>query len=266
MSDESAHPIQVERRGAVATVTMQRPQAHNALNTALKVALRDALADVAADDDVRAVVLTGSGRAFCVGQDLAEHAATLELGGAAAFATVAEHYAPITTSLVTMPKPVVAAVNGTCVGAGLGFALAADLRVLAAGATLGTAFTGIGLTCDSGLAATLSAAVGAARARELVLLAPTFDAAQAAAWGITGQVVPPDDVATTAAALADRLAAGPTRAFAESKALLAAAPGAPLADVLAWEGEAQVRLGDSEDHRGAVAAFLAKERPTFEGR
>ncbi len=263
MSDQ---PVHVERRGAVATVTMQRPEAHNALDTALKVALREALDEVAGDEAVRAVVLTGTGRAFCVGQDLAEHATALGGGGAAAFATVAEHYGPITTALATMPKPVVAAVNGTCVGAGLGFALACDLRVMAEGATLGTAFTGIGLTCDSGLAATLPAAVGAARARELVLLARTFDPAQAVSWGISGEVVPPEEVAATAAALAERLAAGPTRAYAESKLLLDAAPGAPLAEVLAAEGEAQVRLGDTEDHRRAVADFLGKRTPTFAGR
>lgn len=269
MSDQSGpadEPVTVERRGAVATVTMQRPDAHNALDTALKVALRDALAGVAADDDVRAVVLTGSGRSFCVGQHLGEHSGALEGGGAAAFTTVAEHYAPITTSLATMPKPVVAAVNGTCVGAGLGFALACDLRVMAEGATLGTAFTGIGLTCDSGLAATLAASVGEARARELVLLAATFDPAQAVAWGIAGEVVAPAEVAATAAALADRLASGPTRAYAETKQLLGLAPHAALADLLAAEGEAQKRLGDTEDHRGAVAAFLARERPTFAGR
>jgi len=266
MADQSGHPAHVERRGAVATVTMQRPEAHNALDTALKVALRDALAEVASDDGVRAVVLTGSGRAFCVGQDLAEHASALEGGGGAAFSTVAEHYAPIVTSLTTMPKPVVAAVNGTCVGAGLGIALACDLRVMAEGATLGTAFTGIGLTCDSGLAATLPAAVGGARARELILLARTFDPAQARAWGISGEVVPPEEVADTAAALADRLAAGPTRAYAESKAVLAASAGASLDAVLAMEGEAQIRLGNTEDHRRAVSSFLVKERPTFDGR
>lgn len=266
MSDQSVQPVHVERRGAVATVSMQRPEAHNALDTALKVALRDALAEVAADADVRVVVLTGSGKAFCVGQDLAEHAAALEDGGGSALSTVAEHFSPITTALATMPKPVVAAVNGTCVGAGLGFALACDLRVLADGATLGTAFTGIGLTCDSGLAATLAASVGAARARELVLLARTFDPAQAVAWGIAGEVVPAAEVAETAAALADRLAAGPTRAYAESKRLLDLAGTAPLAEVLAAEGEAQARLGDTDDHRGAVAAFLAREKPTFTGR
>lgn len=269
MSDQPApsdEPVRVERRGAVATVTMQRPDAHNALDTALKTALRDALTAVAADDEVRAVVLTGAGRSFCVGQDLREHAASLDGGGEAAFSTVAEHYSPITEALATMPKPVVAAVNGTCVGAGLGFALACDLRVLAEGAALGTAFTGIGLTCDSGLAATLAASVGAARARELVLLAEPFDPAQAVAWGIAGQVVPAGEVASTAAALADRLAAGPTRAYAETKHLFALAPGAPLADVLAAEGAAQARLGDSEDHRGAVAAFLAREKPAFSGR
>ena len=260
--------VRVEYDGAVASVVLDDPEARNALTAVSKVALRDALQAVAADPEVRAVVLTGSGKAFCVGQHLGEHATALEEGGSeAAFATVAEHYAPIVRALTEMPKPVVAAVNGACVGAGLGFALACDLRVLAAGAVLSTAFSGIGLTCDSGLSATLVRAVGEARARRLVLLGETFTAEDAVAWGIEGQVVDPDAVVGTARDLAARLAAGPTLAYAESKRLLAAAAaGASLADVLAAEGAAQTRLGATEDHRNAVAAFLGKRRAEFTGR
>ena len=131
--------VHVDRTAAVATVTLRTP----ALTLDSKVALRDAVADVASDTTVRAVVLAGGGKAFCVGQDLAEHSAGLADGAEAAFATVREHYSPIVRSLLTMPKPVIAAVSGACVGAGLGFALACDYRVFAAGAKLGTAFTGI---------------------------------------------------------------------------------------------------------------------------
>ena len=159
----------------VATLTLDAPARANALTTEVKEALRRVLEQVAADPAVRAVVLTGAGKAFCVGQDLAEHASALRDGGpSAAFATVADHYNPIVTALATMPKPVVAAVNGTCVGAGLGFALACDLRIAADSARFGTAFTGIGLTCDSGLSASLARAVGYARASELVLLGEPF--------------------------------------------------------------------------------------------
>jgi 2-(1,2-epoxy-1,2-dihydrophenyl)acetyl-CoA isomerase len=262
---ETHQPLTVERDGAVATVVLDRPDAHNALTRALKGALVEALADLAADAGVRAVVLTGAGRSFCVGQDLGEHATALADDPATAFATVDEHYAPIVTSLATMPKPVVAAVNGTCVGAGLGFALACDLRVFAAGATLGTAFSGIGLTCDSGLSSTLPRAVGEARARELVLLARTFTPEEAAAWGISGEIVEPGDVLDAARRTAARLAAGPTAAYAESKRLLARGQDRPLADALAEEAAAQARCGLTHDHVGAVSAFLARERPTFTG-
>ena len=130
---------------SVATVTLNRPEAMNALDTELKVALRDALAAAAEDEDVRAVVLTGSGRAFCVGQDLAEHARNLETDLDAVWATVPEHYTPIATTLATMPKPVVAAVNGAAAGAGAAFSLACDFRVAADTAKLTMAFSAVGL-------------------------------------------------------------------------------------------------------------------------
>ncbi len=258
-------PVLIDRADAVATVTLNRPDRRNALTVELKEALVEAMADVAADTDVRAVVLTGSGSAFCVGQDLGEHAAALEADASTAFDTVVQHYTPIVSALATMPKPVVAAVNGACVGAGLGFALACDLRVFAAGATLGTAFTAIGLTCDSGLASTLPRAVGEARARELVLLGRNFTPEEAVTWGIAGEIVPAEDVAATAAQIAGRLAAGPTLAYAESKRLLAVGLDRTLADTLGEEAVAQARCGLTQDHAGAVTAFLNRERPTFAG-
>lgn len=262
MGEQEPSAVLVDRDGAVATLTLGRP----ALDLAVKVALRDALAEVADDDAVRAVVLTGTGGAFCVGQDLAEHARVLQERPELALHTVDEHYRPIVRSLVTMRKPVVGAVNGTCVGAGLGFALACDVRVMAAGARLATAFTGIGLTSDSGLALTLVEAVGAARARELLLLGTTFTAEEAVAMGIAGRIVAAEDVAAAAAEVAARLAAGPTRAFAETKTLVDLATAADLETVMAAESAAQQRLGVTEDHQGAVRSFLAKQRPTFTGR
>ncbi|WP_402469255.1 enoyl-CoA hydratase/isomerase family protein [Isoptericola aurantiacus] len=259
-------PVEVSVSGAVAEVTLCRPAARNALDLPLKQALVRALGDVGSDPAVRAVVLTGRGPAFCVGQDLREHAAALETGAWAEQRTVERHYNPIVTSLATMPKPVVAAVHGACVGAGLGLALACDLRVLATDAVLGTAFTGIGLTFDSGLSVTLTRAVGAARAREIVLRGETFDATSAVAWGIAGQVVPPSDVLTEARALAERLAAGPTAAYAASKRLVAAALDRPLAVSLAAEAREQDALVRTADHQGAVRAFLAKETPRFSGQ
>jgi 2-(1,2-epoxy-1,2-dihydrophenyl)acetyl-CoA isomerase len=253
--------VTVARDGAVATVVLPGP----ALSLAVKESLLAALADVADDKSVRAVVLTGSGRAFCVGQDLAEHAVALEADAASALDTVQVHYNPIVTTLTTMPKPVIAGVNGTCVGAGLGFVLACDFAVVAEGAVLGTAFTGIGLTCDSGLSVSLPAAVGMARARALLLRPTTFSAEQAVTWGLPFDLVPAAEVGARATALAAELAAGPTAAYAETKRLLADGASRPLTDSLAAECAAQQRLGTTADHGNAVRAFLAKERPVFSG-
>jgi 2-(1,2-epoxy-1,2-dihydrophenyl)acetyl-CoA isomerase len=257
--------IDVDNRGAVVVVTLNRPDRRNALDTPMKVALRDALALVASDSAVRAVVVAGSGGHFCAGQDLSEHAGGMAEGPEQAFATVGEHYAPIIRSLATMPKPVVAAVQGTCAGAGLSIALACDVRVIGTSTRFATAFSGIGLTTDSGLSHTLPRAVGEARARELILLGEPFDGPQAVAWGIAGSLVD-GDVTQEAIALATRLAAGPTAAFAESKRLLAETWSRDLAATLEAEAAAQTRAGGTADHSNAVRAFLAKQKPVFEGR
>jgi 2-(1,2-epoxy-1,2-dihydrophenyl)acetyl-CoA isomerase len=261
MAEESGNlAVEVKRDAGVATITLARPS----LSSMMKTALHTALTEVSTDETIRAVVLTGAGKAFCVGQDLAEHASALETNPATAFATIEEHYNPIVTALATMPKPVIAAINGTCVGAGLGFALACDIRIASGSARFGTAFTGIGLAPDSGLSVTLTRAVGVARASELILLAETFTAADALAWGVVGRLAPAGELHTTAQEIAARLAAGPARAYAEAKAALAAAY--PLVDALDREGAAQARLGRTADHQGAVKAFLAKEKPEFLGR
>ncbi|KQY55721.1 enoyl-CoA hydratase [Aeromicrobium sp. Root495] len=264
MSDANG-PVTIERGKAVATVTINRPEGKNALDHATKVGLRDALNEVAHDHAVRAVVLTGTESSFCVGQDLKEHGEAIGLNPETAFDTVDAHYSPIVRTLMIMPKPVIAAVNGACFGAGLGFALACDLRVFSSGAKLGTAFTGIGLTCDSGLAGTLQRAVGDARARELLLLARPFSPEQALEWGITGFVTEPTNVVPKADALAAQLAMGPTAAYAEVKKAITDSWSMSMPEVLAAESEAQKRLGLTTDHRNAVATFIAKQSPTFIG-
>jgi 2-(1,2-epoxy-1,2-dihydrophenyl)acetyl-CoA isomerase len=215
---------------------------------------------------VRAVVLTGSGRAFCVGQDLREHAALLEAGDPAPLATVREHYNPLVTAIAAMPKPVIAAVNGTAAGAGLGIACACDFRIGAAGARYTTAFAGIGLTADSGLSWSLPRIVGAGRAAALLLLAEPFTAEQALEMGLLNAVVPPEQVLPAAVELAGRLAVGPTAAYACIKESLAFGASAGLVETLAKEDELQTRAGGTEDHRNAVRSFLAKQPPVFTGR
>jgi 2-(1,2-epoxy-1,2-dihydrophenyl)acetyl-CoA isomerase len=248
--------------GAVATITMKTP----ALGLAAKQMLLAAAIEAGRDDAIRAVVLTGTGRVFTAGQDLGEHADALRESGAGAFDTIGEHYNPLITTLATMPKPVVAAINGTCAGAGLGLALACDLRIASMGARFSTAFTGIGLTPDSGLSASLARAVGTARASELIMLAAPFTAEDALSWGLVGQVIPAGELATTVDELAARLAGGPTQAYAAAKRAIRQAWASAWPDVLAAEARDQAALGATADHRGAVDAFLAKRRPEFTGR
>jgi 2-(1,2-epoxy-1,2-dihydrophenyl)acetyl-CoA isomerase len=251
---------------AVATVTLNRPEALNALDTELKVALRDTLAAAAVDPDVRAVVLTGEGRAFCVGQDLREHSAALGADVDQAWQTVPEHYIPIATLLATMDKPVVAAVNGVAAGAGAALAFASDFRVVAEAASFNLAFAGIGLSCDTGVSWTLPRLVGMARAKELLMLGGSVGAAEALAWGLATSVEAPDRLLPAALELAGRLAAGPTRAYGAIRRALAFSAGHEFDASLLHEGELMAMAGHTQDHRDAVAAFARKEKPAFRGR
>ena len=250
----------------VATITLNRPDGMNALTVVAKTALLEALTSVASDDAVRAVVLTGSGRAFCVGQDLREHASLLAAGDPAPLSTVRDHYNPVVTLITTMGKPVIAAINGTAAGAGLGLACACDFRIGAAGTRYTTAFAGIGLTADSGLSWSLPRLVGAGRATALLLLAEPFTTEQALEMGLLNAVVAADQVLPASLELAVRLAAGPTAAYTCIKESLAFSAGASLVETLAKEDELQTRAGDTADHRAAVQSFLAKQPPVFSGR
>lgn len=250
----------------LATVTLNRAEGMNALTVEAKVALNEAVAAVAGDDRVRALVLTGSGRAFCVGQDLKEHAALLEAGDPAPLSTVAEHYNPLVTTLAGLPFPTIAAINGTAAGAGLGIACALDYRIGAAGTRYTTAFAGIGLTADSGLSWSLPRLVGAGRAAELLLLAQPFTSERALEIGLLNELVPAEEVLPRATSLARLLAAGPTAAYACIKESLAHGSTHSLVETLAKEDELQTRAGRTADHAGAVRSFLAKQPPVFEGR
>ena len=254
----------LEIRNGVAVITFNRPDALNAFNLELKLAFRAALDEAAANPQVRAVLLTGSGRGFCVGQDLSEHTENLQAGNA--LNTVAEHFNPIVRLMTTMPKPIVAGINGTAAGVGLSLALACDLRVGAAGAKYTTAFSPIGLTTDGGMSWTLPRLVGVTRATELILLGKPFTSEQALEWGILNRLVPSDELASAAMSLAEELAAGPTAALALSKKGLALAASSTLDQALDLESESQMAAGETEDHHNAVKAFLAKEQPTFVGK
>ncbi|MEV8474583.1 enoyl-CoA hydratase-related protein [Streptomyces sp. NPDC051173] len=249
----------------LATVTLNRPDAMNALDIATKVALRDVLQEAGADPAVRAVLLTATGRAFCVGQDLKEHVELLARTESV-MTTVKEHYNPIVTAITGMRKPVVAGVNGVAAGAGAGFAFAADYRVVADTASFNTSFAGVALTADSGVSWTLPRLVGQSRASDLLLFPRNVPAQEAYELGIANKVVPAADLAAEARSVARRLAEGPTAAYAALKESLAYGADHSLAQSLAKEDELQARAGASEDHRIAVDAFLKKEKPRFVGR
>jgi 2-(1,2-epoxy-1,2-dihydrophenyl)acetyl-CoA isomerase len=262
-------PLLVERDGGVVTVTLNRPDTLNALDVALKEALRDTLASLAADPECRAVVLAGTGRGFCVGQDLREHVGLLESAraGAGLMDTVAEHYNPIAHHLGTMPKPVVAAVRGAAAGAGAALAFLADFRVGGPGTRFVMAFAGVGLAADTGLSWTLPRLVGLAKATELTLLGGSVKADEAHRLGLLTTLEDSDDAVLPAAqALAARLAAGPTVAYAQIKRELATGASGTLAEALATEADAQSTCGATADHHAATAAFVAKQPPTFQGR
>ncbi|MFI6564340.1 enoyl-CoA hydratase/isomerase family protein [Streptomyces sp. NPDC050534] len=250
----------------VAVVELRRPSAGNALDAALRRGLLAAVRQVRADGDrVRSVLLAARGRHFCVGQDLKEHAHALETRPESAFDVVREEYNPLVTELRALPQPVVAAVEGACVGAGLGLVLCADVRVAAQGARFATAFTGIGLAADSGLSGSLAQAVGPSRAAALMLLGDRFDGGEAERWGLVHRVVADGTAAEEGLGLARRLAGGPGAAYGEVKALLRTAADADLPGLLEAEAVAQERLGRTEDHRGAVRAFLDGRQPDFTG-
>jgi 2-(1,2-epoxy-1,2-dihydrophenyl)acetyl-CoA isomerase len=267
LTDPADQPVTYDVIDGVATITLNRPDAMNSLNVATKEALRDTVAEAAADDAVRCVVLTGTGRAFCVGQDLKEHVQLLESGGSdQLFRTVEEHYNPTVSALATMPKPVIAAVNGVAAGAGASLAFACDLRIVAESAGFNLAFPGVALSCDTGASWTLPRLVGRAKAIELLYFPSTIDAAKALELGLATAVVPADQLSAEVSDLAARLASGPTLSYAAMRQSVNFSSSHDFAESLAFEATRMNLTGASEDHRHAVAAFVAKEKPTFHGR
>jgi len=255
--------LRVEVDGPVATLTLDRPAALNALTVPVKVALREALESLAADRGVRAVILTGAGRAFCAGQDLAERdepdAAPLEV-------EVRERYNPIIRALRSMGQPVIAAVNGVAAGAGASLAFACDLRIAAEDARFVLAFGRLGLVPDSGATWFLPRLVGSGKAAELALVGDAVDAAEALRLGLVSRVVPAERLMDEARALAAKIANGPPLAFALTKGALQRAMTIDLDEALEGEAKLQGIAGASADHAEGLAAFREKRPPRFTGR
>ncbi|CCH28198.1 enoyl-CoA hydratase-related protein [Actinosynnema sp. NPDC047251] len=254
----------IDDADGVRTFTLNRPESFNAFTVALKEQLLTAVGETARDGSVRAVVLTGAGRAFCAGQDLKEHIGLLDAGDPAPLRTVEQHYNPLVKAIVAMPKPVIAAVNGTAAGAGASLAYACDLRIAATSAKFLMAFANVGLTADSGASWTLPRLIGHGRAMEMMLLAQPVGAEEALRIGMVNQVVPDGEALSTALELARRLAAGPTVAYAKIKEAMAFS--GELAAALEVEARTQAEAGATADHKEAVAAFVAKRPAEFTGR
>jgi 2-(1,2-epoxy-1,2-dihydrophenyl)acetyl-CoA isomerase len=253
--------VEISRDGAVQTITLNRPDVLNAFNAALHEALAAALKE-ARDPAVRAVVITGAGRGFCVGQDLTEfREAPGDIGE-----RLRARYHPNVLAIRNLEKPVIAAVNGAAAGAGLSFACACDLRLAAESAVFVPAFINIGLVPDSGGTFFVRRLLGYARAFEWLSSGRRLSAAEALGWGLVSEVVADDSLAGRATELAAELAALPTLAIGMTKRLLDHAETATLERQLEREAQLQAAATQSEDFREGVAAFLEKREPRFSGR
>ncbi len=247
------------REGAVQTITLNRPDVMNAFNRAVHAGLRDALKE-ARDPEVRAIVITGSGRGFCAGQDLTEFGDAPNIDDA-----LRATYHPNIHAIRALEKPVIAAVNGPCAGAGLSLACACDVRIAADNAVFVPGFVGIGLVPDSGGTYFLHRLLGAPRAFEWMVSNRRLTAAEAHAWGIVSEVIESDALAERTAEIAAAYAAMPTRAVAMTKRLFDHADTATLDEQLEMEAQLQQAATQTADFREGVAAFVEKRPPSFSG-
>ncbi|MCY4391742.1 MAG: enoyl-CoA hydratase-related protein [Chloroflexi bacterium] len=257
--------VRYETDGAVGVITLNRPDALNAMSGELLDALVQRGQEAAADEAVRCVVVTGAGRAFCSGGDLKGIGSGDELdplGGTAQL----RRFEDISRLLAEMPKPTIAAVNGAAAGAGFSLALAADIRLAGASSRFVTAFGRVGLTGDFGGSWQLERIVGVAKAKELYLLGSQIDAATALRLGIVNRVVADGALRDEAMALAGKLAAGPTAAYARMKRNFAYGSTHTFAETLTFEAGNMIAASKTEDFKNAAAAFLERREPEFQGR
>jgi 2-(1,2-epoxy-1,2-dihydrophenyl)acetyl-CoA isomerase len=259
--DEPETPLLTEIDDGVATFTLNRPDALNALNAELRRELLAAFMATARDEAIRSVVITGAGRGFCAGADLRGGSAERDFR-----AVLGAEYNPLIAAIRNLPKPVVAAVNGVAAGAGVSLAFAADVVVASEEARFVPAFNRIGLVPDSGLARTLVRGVGRHRTFEILMGERQLHAHDAHDLGLVAAVVPADRLADAAHELAQRLAEGPTVSIGLTKRLLNAAEDATVAESLETEAALQDVAGRSDDHAEGVAAFGEKRDPRFTGR
>jgi len=254
-------PITLQKQGAVAVMTLDNPSALNALSPDMRREMEQRVIEVRDDAEVRALVITGAGDAFCSGGDIR----TFGSAGALAMRDRLRQQHRVTLGLYTLEKPVIAAVNGLAYGVGFNIALLADVIVASETARFCQSYSRVGMIPDGGGLYLLARIVGTQRAKEMILLSDVIDAAQAKSLGIVREVHPPAQLMEQAMALAQRLAQGPTRAFGLDKVLLARGLSMGLEDFLELEASAEAVIMQSEDHVNAVAAFRSKTPPRFSG-
>lgn len=267
MMGSDVHAVLVANDGAVRTITLNRPDVLNAFNEALLTALSKALREAQKDKTVRCLVITGAGRAFSSGQDLADVRDRYASDQPIDFGSLLrDHYNPLIARIRTMEKPVVASVNGVAAGAGCSLALACDLRIAADSASFIEAFINVGLVPDAGSTFMLPRLIGVSRAMEMAFTGRKVKAEEALRIGLVNEVVPDDRLSAATGQLAEKLAGLPTRAIGLTKRAINAAWNADLDTQLAYEAMLQTTAGQTQDHREGVAAFLEKRPPQFAGK
>ena len=251
------------REDAVLTLTLNRPEALNALNRETTLALRTAIDAAGRDPEVGAVILTGAGRAFCAGADLKDVSARYEAGDSDLGADLRTNYTPMIRAIRACPKPVIAALNGTAAGAGLSLALACDIRLAATGTPLIVVFVRVGLVPDAGSLFFLTRMLGLSKATELAITGDPLSAEDAHRLGLVAAVVPPDQLMTAAMERARRLAAGPRQTYALIKRGMERALHLDLEQTMELESQLQALAAKTPDAQEAIRAFLEKRKPVF---
>ena len=251
------------RDGGILTLTLNRPEALNALNPQTTQALRAGLEAAGRDPEVGAIILTGAGRAFCAGADLKEVSARAASGDPDLGADLRANYTPMIRAIRACPKPVIAAVNGTAAGAGLSLALACDLRIAAAGAQMIVVFVRVGLVPDAGSLFFLTRMLGLSKATELALTGEPLNADDAVRLGLVAAVVPPDQLMAATMERARRLAEGPRQTYALIKRGMERALQLDLEQTMELESQLQALAAETPDAQEAIRAFLEKRKPVF---